>query len=81
MPAVSSGNCQESDVTQELHRLRESQMLLLLKAEALGLAVPRSCCTHPGETACLACTLDWLVAYAAPARKALQCTGRSAHHV
>ena len=45
------------EIRLELHRLRESQMILLLKAEACGLEVPRSCCPHAGDSACLACTL------------------------
>jgi hypothetical protein len=68
------GTLKESDVRRELHRLHESQMLLLLKAEALGLTVPRSCCAHAGETPCLACTLDWLVAFAVPTRTSLHHT-------
>jgi hypothetical protein len=51
-----------SDVEQERHRLRESQMRLVLLAEELGLAVPRSCCPHSGEAACLPCVAEWLAA-------------------
>lgn len=80
MPYINGRSREEGEVARELHRLRESEMLLLLKAEALGLTAPKSCCTHAGPTACRACTLDWLVAYAGLAKRELLCSGRSAHH-
>lgn len=49
-----------ADVHKELHRLRESQMLLVLMAEELGLEIPRSCCPHPGQCACAPCAATWL---------------------
>jgi hypothetical protein len=52
-----------ADIERELHRLRESKMLLVLMAESVGLAVPRSCCPHQGGTACVSCSSDWLVAH------------------
>ena len=52
-----------ADLEEELHRLRESKMLLLLMAEEMGLTVPRSCCPHRGKTACVSCSSDWLVAH------------------
>jgi len=52
------------DIEAELHRLRESQMRLLLMAEELGITVPRSCCLHPGKRACASCSADWLAANA-----------------
>jgi hypothetical protein len=52
-----------ADIVKELHRLRESKMHLVLMAEKAGLAVPRSCCPHPGATACVSCSSDWLVAH------------------
>jgi len=52
-----------ADIVKELHRLRESKMHLVLMAEKAGLAVPRSCCSHPGATACVSCSSDWLVAH------------------
>jgi hypothetical protein len=51
-----------ADLKEELHRLRESKMLLVLMAEKAGLAIPRSCCPHRGERACASCSSDWLVA-------------------
>lgn len=56
------GRATPSEIEQELHRLHESQMRLVLLAEELGLAVPRSCCPHPGQTACPPCSADWLAA-------------------
>ena len=50
------------DLEEELHRLLESKVLLVSMAGKLGMAVPRSCCTHGGETPCLSCASDWLVA-------------------
>ena len=66
-----NGNCggargaivTRADLEEELHRLRESRMLLVLMAEKVGLAVPRSCCPHRGEKACASCSSDWLVAH------------------
>jgi hypothetical protein len=49
-----------ADIRHELHRLHESQMRLLLMAEELGLAVPRSCCRHRGASACANCSAEWL---------------------
>ena len=60
-----------SDLEEELHRLRESKMLLVLMAENAGLDVPRSCCPHQGERACVSCCSDWLVAYVRMANEAL----------
>jgi hypothetical protein len=51
-----------ADIEEELHRLRESKMLLVLMAQDMGMAVPRSCCRHAGEIACVSCSADWLVA-------------------
>lgn len=50
------------DLEEEIRRLLESKILLVAMAGKLGLAVPRSCCTHPGEAPCLSCASDWLVA-------------------
>ena len=52
-----------ADLEAELHRVRESRMLLILMAEELGMAVPRSCCPHRGKSACECCSADWLVAH------------------
>ncbi|HXM41807.1 MAG TPA: hypothetical protein VN924_11165 [Bryobacteraceae bacterium] len=51
------------DLAQERHRLRESKVHLVLLAEEMGLAVPRSCCLHRGEAACLSCASEWLVSH------------------
>jgi hypothetical protein len=51
------------DLAQERHRLRESKVQLVSLAERVGLAVPRSCCPHRGEFACLSCAAGWLVAH------------------
>jgi len=51
------------DIEKELHRLQESKILLVSKAEKLGFAVPRSCCPHHGEVACVSCSSAWLVAH------------------
>ena len=51
-----------TDLEEELHRLIESKIILVSMAGKLGLAVPRSCCTHAGEIPCLSCASDWLVA-------------------
>ncbi len=59
------------EMFEEMHRLRESQMVLLLKAEALGLSIPKSCCAHPGEKACVPCSLEWLIAFAGQSRRAM----------
>ena len=50
-----------ADLERELHRLIESKIILVSMAGKLGLAVPRSCCAHQGETPCLSCASDWLV--------------------
>ena len=50
------------DLEAERHRLRESKEHLVSLAEKVGLDVPRSCCPHRGEFACLSCASDWLVA-------------------
>jgi hypothetical protein len=55
-----------ADIERELHRLRESKMLLVLTAEGLGVAIPRSCCPHPGQSPCASCSSDWLVAHVPP---------------
>jgi hypothetical protein len=49
------------ELRKEIHRLRESKMLLVLMAEELGIAAPRSCCPHPGAGPCVMCSSDWLV--------------------
>jgi hypothetical protein len=59
------------DLAQERHRLRESKIQLVLMAQELGLAVPRSCCSHRGVKACLSCSADWLVARLQVARAAM----------
>jgi hypothetical protein len=51
-----------ADLEEELRRLQESKVLLLSVAGKAGLAVPRSCCPHRGEAACVSCSADWLVA-------------------
>jgi len=51
------------DLMEEVHRLHESKVLLVSMADKVGLAVPRSCCPHQGETPCLSCASDWLVAH------------------
>lgn len=51
-----------ADIQEELHRLHESQMILLLMAEKIGIAVPRSCCLHPGDDACASCSANWIAA-------------------
>lgn len=50
-----------NDVRQELDRLRESKLLLVSLADRLGVAVPRHCCRHRGESACLDCASAWLL--------------------
>jgi hypothetical protein len=50
------------DIAEERHRVRESKVQLVLLAEKVGMAVPRTCCPHRGEFACLSCSADWLVA-------------------
>jgi hypothetical protein len=52
-----------ADLEEELHRLHKSKVLLLSMADKAGLAVPRSCCRHEGETACISCSAHWLVAH------------------
>jgi hypothetical protein len=52
-----------ADLEKELNRLHESKALLVSTAGKLGMAVPRSCCPHTGETACVSCSADWLVAH------------------
>ena len=47
-----------AEIARELHLLHESQKTLLLRAEAFGLAVPRSCCQHQGDVACLSCSAE-----------------------
>lgn len=59
-----------TDIQEERQRLHESRMLLVLMAERVGLAVPRSCCPHAGKTACLSCSSDWLVSHVRLARAA-----------
>jgi len=56
-------------IRAELHRLRESKMLLVLKAQVMGLSAPRSCCRHPGATACPSCSADWLASKLVPRRR------------
>jgi hypothetical protein len=77
---VHNGNCggargvrvTRADLEEELHRIRESRLLLILTAEKVGLSVPRSCCPHRGETACESCSADWLVAHLRLASTAVQ---------
>jgi hypothetical protein len=77
---VHNSNCRgtrrttvtSADLEEELHRLRESKLLLILMAEKVGLAVPRSCCPHAGDRACASCSSDWLVAH-------LRVAGTSVH--
>ena len=57
-PALASN----ADILPELQRLRKSMLRLLRTAERVGLAIPRSCCRHPGDNACLHCSADWVVA-------------------
>jgi hypothetical protein len=56
------GEATSADIQRELHLLHESQMRLLLMAEEMGLAVPRSCCRHRGASACANCAAEWLAA-------------------
>ncbi len=58
--ALPASKVTQADIALELHRLRKSQMRLVLIAEELNVAVPRSCCRHKGPSACAACTADWL---------------------
>ena len=51
-----------ADLEEELRRLLESKIVLVALAGRLGLAAPGSCCTHEGQTPCLSCASDWLVA-------------------
>lgn len=60
-----------ADVEREVHLLRESKMLLVSTAERVGLVVPRSCCHHLGERACVSCSSDWLVAHVRLTRRAV----------
>jgi hypothetical protein len=69
-----------ADLEEELHRLRESKMLLLLMAEKVGLAVPRSCCPHQGGRACVSCSSDWLVAHVRLARAAVPSSDQTSNH-
>ena len=55
-------NVTVGDLEVELRRLLESKIVLVALAEKLGLAAPRSCCTHEGQDPCLSCASDWLVA-------------------
>jgi hypothetical protein len=52
-----------ADIETELRRLRDSKMRLVLTAQKVGLAAPRSCCPHDGKVACLSCSANWLVAH------------------
>ena len=36
------------DIAEERHRVRESKVQLVLLAEKVGMAVPRTCCPHRG---------------------------------
>ena len=58
-----------ADLEKEFRRLQESKMRLVSLAADIGLAVPRSCCLHPGEAVCLSCAADWLVAYTRSAKR------------
>jgi hypothetical protein len=60
-----------ADIERELYLLHESRILLVLTAERIGLAVPRSCCHHRGEEACVSCSSDWLVAHVRLTRRAV----------
>jgi hypothetical protein len=51
-------------IREELHRLHESQMVLLLMAEEMGMRAPRGCCPHFGNSACTDCAAAWLAAEA-----------------
>jgi hypothetical protein len=51
-----------TDILEELHRLHEAMMVLVLRAERAGLAIPRSCCAHRGGAACLNCSANWVAA-------------------
>jgi len=51
------------DLEEELRRLLESKILLVAMASELGMAIPRYCCPHRGESPCLSCASDWLVAH------------------
>jgi hypothetical protein len=52
-----------ADLEEEFHRLQRSKAMLLSMAGKVGLAVPRSCCPHEGEIACVSCSANWLVAH------------------
>lgn len=60
-----------ADIEKELHRLRESKMLLVLMAQDVGMAIPRSCCAHSGNLPCVSCSADWLVARVRPASRSV----------
>jgi len=52
-----------AEIEHELNRLKGARIILVLMAEKFGLAVPRSCCSHSGDTACLRCSSNWLVGH------------------
>ena len=58
----SDNESMKTEIEEARHRVRESRMVLLLKAEVLGVSAPRSCCPHAGPAACPLCASDWLVA-------------------
>lgn len=63
IPRTAPASATTDQIREEMHRLRESRMILVLMAEDLGLTVPRSCCPHAGASACVVCASDWLVAH------------------
>lgn len=52
-----------ADLLEESRLLRASQLRLLVMAEEFHLSAPASCCAHPGQAPCLACSAEWLSAY------------------
>jgi len=68
-------------IRAELHRLRESKMLLVLKAQVMGLSAPRSCCRHVGAFPCPSCSADWLVAVLLPRRRRTARSARSSRRL
>ena len=49
------------DVREEIDRLKESKAVLVSLAHSLQVPIPRSCCRHRGQNACVNCASLWLV--------------------
>jgi hypothetical protein len=61
-----------SEIEKELQRLQGAKMLLVVMAKKSGLVVPRACCSHRQDEACLACSAEWLLARIAAGKTGTQ---------